>query len=896
MKLIKKIGFAVLALILILSVFECMPVSAAAKPKINVQSKTIFVDGSSVRPKFKSTYTYYIKNRPKKYSVTWSSADESIAKVEKLAYSKAQVTAVGVGTTTITADFVDKVTSTKYSLTTKVTVKKNCAAVAVTPATIPELDKDDTIQLTATMYNKDASVCEKDEVTDVVQWTSDNTKVATVSSTGLVTAVGAGKANITCFTTQAASGTYSKIGKATAKKTVEISVKDPAVVGITEVKQISLNKIQVTFGGDYKGNISKENLTITKGGYSVLVKDIEFDATGRVAYLTTYTELENAATYRIAYNNSLVTVGKETSFVASKGEPVRFELYTAAGDNRVIAGKATQILFRLYDANNVDITPLDSQSQEYASVSARFTLKQADNTSTYGSWYVDSASNSVYILDAGKSVAITAEYKYYVTDSTTFQEKTLTGVISVTSVSEASTLAYEAATITNSGKPGSEIDFTTPNLKISVSDLTGFKLVAKVRDASGNYLYTTDADSKLFFSSATSTSCFVKSNGEIIPFAEGSDQVIIYYGDDTKSGIPIGTINIAVTSKRVATSMVFEQNGQRVTTVRVSNQYGVSEENVNVTVYDQFNEVLAINDIGLDSYASNLTASCVSSNNYGPYANCFSNGDGTGRVVINALGMGNSTGSGTSYQMKVTYDDTVYGKFEGYITALVVTPLSTATSTYKAEVSGDFNMRVGSTMDSLPQIKVDLYELKNGVKYSKVTTVKSSPNSSGSIVSDGDYFFRLYKGATEITKGVQTNLITPIYTDSANKLVKYETGVYSVKVYKRSGTNDLFVSSVDLTLTDTTGSVKWDLVTPTTSLTLRDTMTPDELKAVFGECFKVYIGNDTVGTSQITLVDPVASNGSVFFRTATIVENITIGGTSYSLTHTITLNTIVRSK
>ena len=72
MKLLKKMIAFVIVIATVLSVVGIAPdqAEAAANPKINVSSKIIYVGGSSVRPSYGDTYTYYIKNRPKKYSVT----------------------------------------------------------------------------------------------------------------------------------------------------------------------------------------------------------------------------------------------------------------------------------------------------------------------------------------------------------------------------------------------------------------------------------------------------------------------------------------------------------------------------------------------------------------------------------------------------------------------------------------------------------------------------------------------------------------------------------------------------------------------------------------------------------------------------------------------------------
>jgi uncharacterized protein YjdB len=125
-------------------------------------------------------------------SIVWSSDNESVASVS----STGLVSAVAVGTANITA------TSESQSASAALTVTPApVATVTVSPAA-PSIVSGYTQQLTATL--KDA----QDRVlTDrTVAWVSDNTGVATVSSTGLVTAVSGGTATIT-GTSEAVSGT-----------------------------------------------------------------------------------------------------------------------------------------------------------------------------------------------------------------------------------------------------------------------------------------------------------------------------------------------------------------------------------------------------------------------------------------------------------------------------------------------------------------------------------------------------------------------------------------------------------------------------------------------------------------------------------------------------------------
>ncbi|MCG9967285.1 Ig-like domain-containing protein, partial [Pelotomaculum terephthalicicum JT] len=120
-------------------------------------------------------------------NVTWASSDTAVATVSDTGL----VTAVAPGTANIIA------TNADGSLNATCAVTVQASTVAVTGVS---LDKtSDTItaggtdQLTATVAPADAS---NQEVT----WASDNTTVATVDSTGLVTAVAPGTANITVTT------------------------------------------------------------------------------------------------------------------------------------------------------------------------------------------------------------------------------------------------------------------------------------------------------------------------------------------------------------------------------------------------------------------------------------------------------------------------------------------------------------------------------------------------------------------------------------------------------------------------------------------------------------------------------------------------------------------------
>ncbi|HTI05340.1 MAG TPA: Ig-like domain-containing protein [Gemmatimonadales bacterium] len=126
--------------------------------------------------------------------VTWSSSAAGVATVS----ATGLVTAVGAGSATITATSEGKNGTATITVTVPVVP---VATVTVSPAT-KTLRIGTTVQLAATTKDSAGTVLTGRAIT----WTSNATGVATVSASGLVTAVAAGSATITA-TSEGKSGT-----------------------------------------------------------------------------------------------------------------------------------------------------------------------------------------------------------------------------------------------------------------------------------------------------------------------------------------------------------------------------------------------------------------------------------------------------------------------------------------------------------------------------------------------------------------------------------------------------------------------------------------------------------------------------------------------------------------
>ncbi len=204
---------------------------------LTVKAKTVAVTSISLNKtalnltegdKETLTVTFNPENATNK-TITWSSDDDSVATVS----ATGEVTAVGEGTTTITATS----NNGKEAACTVTVAKKIIAATAITlSSTTADLKVNGSVNLTATVT--------PDNATDkTVTWTTSDAAVATVDAGGKVTAVALGEATIT-----------ATCGNVTATCKVKVSP--------TAVESISFTRKTLTMEvGEKTENPLKPNFT-----------------------------------------------------------------------------------------------------------------------------------------------------------------------------------------------------------------------------------------------------------------------------------------------------------------------------------------------------------------------------------------------------------------------------------------------------------------------------------------------------------------------------------------------------------------------------------------------------------------------------------------------------------
>lgn len=309
-----------------------IPVNAAGKVKVQsvtVQSKAsgsgeivYVVKGKKVKL---STSVSVTPNKKANKGLTFKSKNKKIATVNK----KGEITGKKVGTTKITV-------TSKKNKKKKDTIKVKVVKSAVTKVSLSESQASirvgDSFALTATVK------AGKGAMKDLL-WTSSDTKVAEVSSKGIVNAVGVGT---TTITSKAIDGSGKK---ATCKVTVQEKLIDLSNITVLNEQTVSFSlsspaelradmieiHVKSNAAGAYNKKLNIESIQTTdKMNYTV---SLTFDSQIReMDYVqVSIPSLNGEKTKETVYKKPIFTYTEDTIITGYVGERIEEELYFSEG-------------------------------------------------------------------------------------------------------------------------------------------------------------------------------------------------------------------------------------------------------------------------------------------------------------------------------------------------------------------------------------------------------------------------------------------------------------------------------------------------------------------------------------------------------------------------------------
>ena len=241
-------------------------------------------------------------------SVTWTSSNTAVATVTNTGL----VTAVANGSATLTATTADGSNKTA-TCTVMVSIPIPATGISLNQTSATLTSKGQTVQLTA-------SVTPSNATNKSVTWTSSNLSVATVSNTGLVTAVANGSATITVTTADGSNKTA----------TCAVTVGKPNGINIDGISYIfdpSTKKASVTYTGSEGSLISSysdgitipSNVTYNNVNYSVTtIGEYAFNKCSKLTSITIPSSVDSICSNAFYNCSGLTSVTINSNEITSK--------------------------------------------------------------------------------------------------------------------------------------------------------------------------------------------------------------------------------------------------------------------------------------------------------------------------------------------------------------------------------------------------------------------------------------------------------------------------------------------------------------------------------------------------------------------------------------------------
>ena len=442
MKSSKKVLAFALAAAMVVTAVPATNAQAASTAKLSAKKATVYVGSSK-------TLTVTTPSSWKSVKTTVSSSAKSIAKVSKTSTKKVKVTAVKAGKAKVTVKVTAKKNGKKVSktLASNITVKnykvrlEDATGATVSGTTIAVVGTP--VQFTAKTAPAKAAVT----------YTSSDSAIATVDTTGKVTPVKTGKVTITAATDKAST-------------TAEVEVKNYVLKSVAQTKANTLETVVLGKTSDIKPADIK--ITNTANNNAIAVKSVSVDkADATKVTVETFADMKDAAKYNVELDGTVQT------FTATDGvvSDVNVTPVTIAANT-----KGTEIKGQTVDKNNIII-------DEFKASDASGKNAELNLSTTQG--YVD--GDKLVLPTVGNKGTAEVKYHTYKFDTNGNEVGAYTKKVDITAVAE-NAITTTGFNMTFADKaPNWDKDKTTNQLAIGSSKNAYFKFVGSDGKEISNY-------------------------------------------------------------------------------------------------------------------------------------------------------------------------------------------------------------------------------------------------------------------------------------------------------------------------------------------------------------------------------------------------------------------------
>lgn len=789
----KKLACVVASAAMVVTMFPAAKAQAAEEFALNRTSAILYVnEGADYNAQ---VYDFNFAKKPanylKDYTFAWATDKAEVATVK----AGGIVTAVGVGKAKISCVVTDKATKeVAATVTADVTVKANAKTVFITNA--DEFDglvfeAGETIDLNRSMTDENGNVTSKrgKYVTDLTRWVAEPaTGVEINQSNGQYTFTdeATGEYELYCETYQS-----DKHPEATAKsEPVKVTVNNNVTF---DVKQTTTKKFTINFDSVVK-TLNTADITVTRlfetaamtYEYPQVVNKVELAKDGKSASVEVFSDFVNGVNYSIK-----VTGFEPVIMKASVGTPATMTL-SAKNDGTIdpfiVAGKESEIFYRLYDANGVDVTSAFNET-------VIFNVKEY---STDGSYYV--AGNKICFLKDGLTTTVTAEYQGR------FENGVQVGKVSQSfdfiSVAEAKAVfgGVASATVTDWKNPTLEIPFDDfASLKIKVQDSA-----KNVYDVVNGVLFDKDGKAVDTFGTVSfddvtpNVAALNKDTMEVVKFKQGTATFVVNLVKDGKH-TPVGSVSVVIKPSRALSTVAVDKSVVTVGTVE-----GYDKESFKLILKDQYGA-----DCKLTAYevkGANALADGVKSGISVDTASKTVTIKGS--EMQSALDIKNDKGevTGQASAVQLTYTIKVNKSKDVSFSVLVKRQGDNPNANYvvlENSAFGDIARKTGEAADmAAKSVTVTAFVMSNGIKIDELEVSKYDENK----ISNNQYYFKVTKNGADVTAsdlitvsgGSVTINFSDVKTNDAvsGSVVTYNelgAGNYVVALYKGMDTGSKVV-------------------------------------------------------------------------------------------------------